>query len=282
MDGNTREEFMKDGFIVERGVLPEADVAFYIEQLERLSAGRDRWTLPDGVNLNPAFWSIIFNERILGAVRRIYGPTVRYLPHNDLHFGFSSFSWHRDSVNREAGVGPDWDESREPYQLLRVGIYLQRFEESRFKLGLVPGSHRLESGHAAGERKLGRRMGRVASVFSGLTGMNLVGKDAHWVATEPGDCVIFDPRVIHTGSKAQGPKYSMFVGYGVESEHFRHHWHYYLHLRQDLGYSPIDPKLAQQLREADLLPTQLPAEGMRIEGAWIPSAAFTSVVKHFK
>src|SRR5262249_34493962 len=142
MEQTLRDQFHDDGFIVVRGLLTAPDVAFYVDRLKALAGGKDRWTQPDGVNRHPDFWPIVFNERLLAAVREIFGPDIRYLPHNDLHLGFSSFSWHRDSVNRECGKGPDWDESREQYQIARVGIYLQRYDRSGFKLGLVKGSHR--------------------------------------------------------------------------------------------------------------------------------------------
>src|SRR5262249_20678835 len=136
------KQFAEDGFVVVRGLLAPPKVTFYIDRLKELAGGAERWTQPDGVNRHPDFWPIVFNERLLATVREILGPNVRYLPHNDLHMGFSSFSWHRDSVTRSTGEGADWDESREPYRIARVGIYLQRFDQSQFKLGIVRGSHR--------------------------------------------------------------------------------------------------------------------------------------------
>jgi len=215
-------------------------------------------------------------------MRDVLGPDVRYLPHNDLHLGFSSFAWHRDSVNRDVGIGPDWDESVDPYRIARVGIYLQRFEESQFKLGLIPESHRPKAALTPAEqRRIGLRTSKVANVFSGLSGVDLVGGDAEWVGTEPGDAVIFDPRILHTGSKFHGVKYSMFLAYGIENSHFRHHWHYYLHVRTDLGYTGIEDGLATQLEAAGLLATAPPAD-LAIEGAWVPSPAYTYVARRFK
>lgn len=280
MNRTSAECFKDDGFIVVRGLLSPDEVAFYVGRLKALSGGAPRWTEPDGVNRHPEFWPVIFNERLLAAVREVLGPEVRYLPHNDLHVGFSSFSWHRDSVSREFGDGPDWDESREPYRIARVGIYLQSFADSQFKLGLVPGSHR-PGDATARQRRARRRTGAAAAVVSGLTGLDLVGSDAEWVATEPGDCVIFDPRCLHTGSKIHGEKYSMFVAYGVENLHFRNHWHYYLRLRRDLRYSAIAPGLADELRAAGLFASE-PPDDLRIDAAWMPSPAYTRVARLFK
>src|SRR5262249_29231117 len=137
-----RARFAEDGFVVVRALLTPSEVASYIEQLRRLAGAARRWTEPDGVNRHPEFWPILFNERLLAAVRELFGHGVRYLPHNDLHVGFSSFSWHRDSVTRTFGDGADWDETEVTYQIARVGIYLQRFDDTQFKIGFVKGSHR--------------------------------------------------------------------------------------------------------------------------------------------
>jgi hypothetical protein len=283
MDYSTNAlRFHEDGFVVVRALLDEDETAFYIDRLKVLAGDKERWTQADGINRNPELWPLIFNQRLLATVREVLGPGLRYLPHNDLHLGFSSFSWHRDNVNRDFGDGPDWDESAEPYRIARVGIYLQRFDQSQFKLGLVKGSHRPDTAISRElQRRLHRRTSTVANMFSGLSGMDLVGTDAEWVATAPGDCIIFDPRILHTGSKFHGVKYAMFVAYGIENSHFHNHWHYYLNLRTDLAYSNVDPKLAEQLATADLLANNPPTD-LTIEGAWIPSPGFTYVAKRFK
>jgi hypothetical protein len=38
-------------------------------------------------------------------------------------------------------VGPDWD-TKEKFNIMRVGIYLDKFEETNFKLNLIPNSHK--------------------------------------------------------------------------------------------------------------------------------------------
>ena len=277
----TAEQFATDGVVLLRGLLTADEVRFYIDVLKGLAGGGERWTQPDGVNRNPAFWPLIFNERLLAAVRAIFGPDVRYLPHNDLHLGFSSFSWHRDSVTRSHGEGADWDESQEPYRIARVGIYLQQFAQSQFKFGIVKGSHRPDDLASARLRRVLRKTSAAANLLSGLSGVDFIGEDADWIATDPGDCVIFDPRCLHTGSKFHGEKYAIFVAYGVENAHFRNHWHYYVKLRTDLGYSPIAPALAARLRDAGLLGAEPPSD-LTIDGAWIPSQAYTYVAKRFK
>ncbi|MGE3472578.1 MAG: phytanoyl-CoA dioxygenase family protein [Vicinamibacterales bacterium] len=281
MHKTVADRFTEDGFVVVRHLLPPPEVAFYVERLRRLAGVVARWTQPDGVNRNPDFWPIIFNERLLATVREILGPDVRYLPHNDLHVGFSSFSWHRDSVNRTLGDGPDWDETREPYRIARIGVYLQRYEDSRFKLGIVKGSHRPGGRLSERHGRVSRRTGAAANVVSGLTGIDLVRGDADWIATEPGDCVIFDPRCLHTGSRFHGQKYSLFIAYGIQNSHFQHHWQYYLRLRPDLGYTSINKALADRLRTAGLLAPE-PPSSLTVDEAWIPSSAYRYAATLFK
>ena len=281
MQSPARAQFSEDGFVVVRGVLDPCDVAFYVARLRMLSGTATRWTEPNGVTRHPEFWPVIFNERLLAAVGEILGDGVRYLPHNDLHVGFSSFSWHRDCVTRSYGVGADWDETEVAYQIARVGIYLQRFHDSQFKIGFVRGSHRTGGFAPAKQRRVTRRTGATANVLSGLSGFDLLGNDAEWVAPDPGDCVIFDPRILHTGSRFHGQKYSIFIAYGIENLHFHNHWHYYLRLRTDLGYSPVPPALADELRNAILLADE-PPDTLTIDHAWIPSPTFVSVARRFK
>ena len=154
-------EFRDRGFVTVKGLLPKPEAETYVRHLERLS-GRTResferyrvglgvlkrgvyrgWTLPDGVSKTREFWDLLVHPELLGVVREVLGPEACFLQHTDLHVGFSAVNWHRDSVNRRLGEGGDWDESEEPYRLARVGFYLQSHAESRFALGLVPGSHR--------------------------------------------------------------------------------------------------------------------------------------------
>jgi hypothetical protein len=282
MSRSLRDRFSEDGFIVIKGALTGSEVSLYIARMKELAAGREAWTQPDGVNRNPEFWPVIFHKSLLAGVREVLGPELRYLPHNDLHLGFSSFSWHRDNVTRDANAGSDWDETKEPYRIARVGLYLQRFDASGFKLGFVRGSHRPQTMLTRKQqRSLRWRTSAPAGILTTFIGINLLGSQAEWIPTEPGDCVIFDPRILHTGSRFHGAKYSIFIAYGLENSHFRNHAHYYLNMRRDLEYSPVHASLASRLAAENLL-AQMPPAGPKIEGAWMPSSAFAYVARKLK
>ena len=266
-------EFRSRGFVVVKGLLSAVQVEACVDELERLS-GRPRaafeefriarrllprplyrgWTLPDGVTRTPAFWPLITLPPLLEVVRELLGNDTRFLQHTDLHVGFSALNWHRDSVNRRLGRSGDWDEEHEPYRLARVAFYFQSHAESGFALGLLPGSHRRGGMLPEAQlRRLERRTHPLVQALFLLAGRDPLAREAVRVATEPGDAVIFDPRLLHSGSLISGPKYSAFLAYGVPGEHFARHLHYYRHVRYELSYAAPPGDLASRLRQAGLL-----------------------------
>lgn len=281
---NLKEQFQKEGYILVHNALNKAEIQHYIQELEQIDATKRKnsWTIPDGVVQYEAFWPIIFNKIIIKKVRQILEEDTKFMQHNDLHYGYSSFAWHRDSINRSYSIDlPDWQEAEAPYQIVRAGYYLQP-EANNFHLGLVPGSHRLgEHIDKATFFKMDSHLTgtQIAKTKLGFT--DYLKEKAIWIKTQPGDCVIFDPRLIHTGGAFAAHKYSFFVAYGVENIHFQQHYTYYRHLRKDLLYQAIPSQLARQLKEENLYALEEKYFN-RIEGAWVPSAAYSFVANFFE
>lgn len=291
-----RKELKDRGFTVVRGLLTPEEVDFYVGRLESVSgitragmqgdaewkgsgrgSGGSSWTLPDGVAKSREFWPLFVNERLVEIVRNIVDENVRFLQHNDLHVGFSAISWHRDSVNRDYGVGPDWDESDAPYRLIRAGIYLQTYAESSSQLGFIDGSHKPPTGPVSRSTKFNEAKLKWLGAANYLSPkVQMAASNATWIPTEPGDCVIFDPRTIHSGSYITGPKFAMFVAYGVENKHFFNHYNYYRHVRSELGYQDLQPDLVDLLKEHNLYPEDTPDYDF-VEGAWVPSSLVKSL-----
>jgi ectoine hydroxylase-related dioxygenase (phytanoyl-CoA dioxygenase family) len=298
MDYKTMKREIDDrGYTIVRGLLTPDEVDYYVGRMEALSgitrsgmtrggeewkgsgrgSGGSSWTLPDGVVKSRDFWPVVTSERLVEIVRNVVDPDVRFLQHNDIHVGFSAISWHRDSVNREYGVGPDWDESQEPYKLVRCGIYLQTFAESNSRLGFIPGSHKPPKGPVSSGRKFNERRLKWLGAANYLSPkIQMAISNADWIPTEPGDCVIFDPRTIHSGSYITGPKYSVFVAYGVENKHFFNHYNYYRNVRSELGYGDMPPDFVQLLKDEDLYPELTPTYD-HVDGAWVPSSIVKSL-----
>ncbi len=265
-------EFQSRGYSVATGILNEETVQHLVRKLDDLSRRRrgfGGWTVPDGVTQTPRFWPLIFNETMLATVRELIGPDIRFLQHNDLHVGFSSYNWHRDSVSRRLGERRDWDET-EPYRIVRVGFYLQPRDKSPFRLGFLPGTHRLpSSAETRDRRRLERVMGNLSLFQRVVSGGNRSPATAEWLTPAAGDAVIFDPRIIHTGSRMKGHKYSVFLAYGVPNSHYFDHAVYYRYLRPDLGYQPIHSELVTRLRNAGLY-QQVESTGWRVQAPTVP------------
>lgn len=261
LDGARKQQFERQGYIVLPGLLSAEEAKSYRALLQRISALSDNdardddlrrkgWKDPDGVTQRREFWPLVFHPRLVAALRDILGPEVRYTQHSDLHVHHGAVGWHRDCANRVFGVGPDWDERACRYGVVRVAFYLQSYAESGFALGLIPGSHRAEQAATRLELRAWEHLSRFAAFRKRIPPLWLTTKQ--WVKTEPGDCIIFDQRVLHTGSPIRGPKYAMFLSYGVENEHSRRHRRFYLFERPDLRYQDFPAELTAQLREAGL------------------------------
>jgi hypothetical protein len=281
---NLKQQFEQQGYIVLHNVLTNQELEFYKKAL--LKVGEDKkkksWTMPDGVIQHEDFWTTIWNETVLNTVKELLGDDVKYMQHNDLHLGYSSFAWHRDSINRAYDQNlPDWREAKEPYQIVRCGYYLQP-EENNFHLGVLPGSHKL-SGYLDTDTFLeyDKKLSNFENVKAKFGGKDWLKEQAVWIKTKPGDCVIFDPRLIHTGGEFEAEKYSFFNAYGIENIHFKQHYTYYRHLRYDLKYQSIPYKLAEVLKVKNLYAAETKLED-KIDGAWIPSTAFSFVANFFE
>jgi ectoine hydroxylase len=212
-------------------------------------------TLADGVTITEDFWPIIFNERLVAAVRSLIGNDIRYTQHSDLHINLPGGRWHRDSACRDFGVGDDWDETDAPYRVVRVAIYLSDHAASNSSLVVLPGSHRQESRVARTEyvmwnrlRSFLRRHGK-----NDLLSHHFLSAKRKVLETRPGDCVIFDQRLMHAGGVIRGPepKYAIYLSYGVDNQHSRNHRAFFLNRPT---YSPDLPgALRTRLSVAGLL-----------------------------
>jgi Phytanoyl-CoA dioxygenase (PhyH) len=281
------EQFRRDGFVVVPRLLEPAEVEEWTVRLEtvsglrrqdfalRTAVGQSRrglvgaWTMPDGVSRTRDFWPLVLHDRLVSAARELLGPGACFLQHTDLHVGFSAPGWRRDSVNRRFREGRDWDETREPYRIVRAGVYLQGPHDSSSRLGVVPGTHR--TGPVTAERRELESAtgwwGRVRGVFS----EDPMESSALWLKVASGDCVLFDPRLLHSGTPFDGPKYSFFLTYGVPNGHFHRHRAYYRHRRADLRYRDLDPELVTLLQAAGLHASELPPGSAEGPAAFRPS-----------
>lgn len=256
-----REGYKEQGYIHLPALLSAEEVSHYRETFLKISglAGKavdfnnptgTGWSMNDAVTQLPECWPLIFNPRLLSAVREILGGEIRYTQHSDLHVNFGVCGWHRDSACRNFGEGSDWDETLGDYSVVRVAIYLQSFAESKFSLGVIPGSHLKESLATTLEMKAWRALGRFVDTATFVP--PILSAKPRWLAMNPGDCVIFNQRLFHSGSPIRGPKFSVYFSYGLDNQHSRNHIKYYFQTRTELKYKPPPPELSAQLRAQGL------------------------------
>ncbi len=258
-----RTSFLEKGYAIYPNLLSPQEVEQYKSRIsaffnwrKKPKATSDRnlnvgYSSSDAITATQEFWDLIFHDKLTSFIRYLLGPTARYTQHSDLHLNHGTVGWHRDCANRDFGVGPDWDERNVPYRVVRVAIYLQSYAESKFSLGVIPSSHQHESILTTLERKSWNvLMGRMLKKKNIL--QPLLSVKPTWIPTNPGDCIVFNQRLLHSGSYCQGEKYAMFLSYGIDNEHSKRHRRYYLYDRKDLSYSDCPEALKQRLIEQNL------------------------------
>jgi hypothetical protein len=266
LTADERAKFDKDGYHIVEGLFSRDEAREYRNKLNatfdlptgdnaQRQIGTQTHTLADGITKLENFWPVIFNDRLLSSVRTLLGDDIRYTQHSDLHINLPGGRYHRDNACREFGVGPDWDETDETYKVVRIAIYLSDHDESGSSLVILPGTHRRESRIMRREyvtwnqlRSVMRRHGhndRLPHLF--------FSSPKRVIKTRPGDCAIFDQRLMHAGGVLRGPKpkYAMYLSYGVDNSHSRNHRAFFLNRPT---YSPTLPdELEAKLKVSGLL-----------------------------
>lgn len=147
---NDINDFNKNGYYIIKNLLNEEEISYYIKKLQELSGISDnncteKWFLANGVSTQKEFWPLIYKNKLINIIKSLLCEDIYYSIHSDLHVNGGGFVWHRDNAFRNYGIGPDWNESEYIYKVVKVAIYLQRFEDSFSALGVIPGSHRYSS-----------------------------------------------------------------------------------------------------------------------------------------
>lgn len=243
-------QFKTDGLVCFRNLLHKDAVDELIAasiSLHRSSGPQDecpfKWDYPHAVSKEESLWGCLSQPALLDAAQHaLQSDRIAYLEHSDLKVWRQqpASGWHRDSISDRFGEGPEWD--NESYRVVRVGIYLQGADQL-FEWGCIPGSHALENPVDPATREFCKkeklRPGRVtASRLSHLKvedGRLWISSRAGspgptepvWLATAPGDVILFDPRLIHVGGHVPGFKRAVFFALGVPnglSDLHRHHF----------------------------------------------------------
>ena len=219
-----REAYRRDGFVVVRGLLEVEEAMALRQRLVEHSGVTDadfddvedgvprKWTSPAGVAQVPAFQHLLVDERLVGLAREVLGPEAVYLHHN----GCMQATPRRDGI-AITSTAPSVKVKTGTSRPRRTDVHASRCTSNPRRIWVQiwvdPGSHRRESRLVRWER----RAPRFSTVRRMVMGQGLAFARARWIATEPGDVVIFDHRVLHCGGRTRGPKYSIYLGAGIQN-----------------------------------------------------------------
>ncbi len=259
---NIKNKFDENGYFVLENFFSKNEVNYYIAKINELfslskdfSSSSKFFGCPDGVTKNSSFWPIIFNKKLISTIEKIFGEKIKYTQHSDIHVNLPAGAFHRDNAYRNFGEGPDWNEEKNSYKVVRVAIYLTDFNDSGSSLILLPKSNKQENIINKKEFLFWNYLRHYWRKFfdSNSLGHFFFSRKIKKLETKPGDCVIFDQRLIHAGGCVKGnfPKYSIFLSYGVENQHSLNHHKFYLSRETYLNKLPII--LKNKLKNKNLL-----------------------------
>jgi hypothetical protein len=123
--------------------------------------------------------------------------------------------------------------------------------------------------------------GSLSLIQRFILGRNPSPAAAEWLEAAAGDAVIFDPRVLHTGSRSTGPKHSIFLAYGAPNNHSIDHAVYYRFLRPELGYQPMPEDLVTQLQTAGLY-QEITGKDWKVPGASLPGFVQSAIARRIR
>lgn len=258
------EALRENGFTVFRGLFPAqecARLAAEFKSAARITEG-EHWTCVDSTNRVPQTREVLFDERLLGAVRASLRGEARFLQASDLHYMHDTAGWHRDSVHRlhDNSATADWGDRDGPYAVVKAILYL---ESDNAAMGVVPGSHLSPIAIDRDFVKMVEKLG----------GQTIVGPQDEpnrrlspqekripmaWKAM-PGDVLVFDERMYHAGRRVDDGqvtterKFCLSLTFGSDNMHSYRYFSYFRYARKELGFVRLTPDYLAALRDHDLV-----------------------------
>ena len=231
-----KSKLLKEGYCVIKNLLDKDEVEFYDNKIKELANGKTHFSIGGIYNVKD-LWSIVVNKKLLAAMRQFLGPEMFFLHDSTVMHKTEPnnvICWHRDNPCRKFGVGPDWDKN-EPYNVLRVGIYLQPFEETKSCINIIPRSHRRRFTIQEILRFFHRKLRNIDEsskfiLFKTLY-TKLIGKN---IKTDSGDCVVFHANLWHSATPTVGIKRAFHFSFGTDNKHAKNFVNYYLKHRTDI------------------------------------------------
>ena len=226
-----KDNLFKYGYCLVRNLLDNEEVQKIRSIIKK--AKEKSGNIGNPVSEHRESWEIVFSDRILNAVRSVLGPNIFYLHDgtinqwgvNDDNTEFSS--WHRDNPCRLFGKGPDWDKN-EPYNVVRIIIYLSLNEETNSGINLIPFTHSKRFTLSNILRVLHFRIKKI-TFLKGIRKLFLIFLGVN-VRTDPGDCVMFLANLCHKALSHRSLRDSIICAFGIDNKHSKNYVNYILKL----------------------------------------------------
>jgi hypothetical protein len=260
--------FENKGYFVVRNLLSNNEVTEFSKEIDKLYDLEYKKNIKVRMGIHPyeKFWSIINNKKLIDSLNKIFDKKFNFLYQAGIlqTIEGKEYLHHRDNPCRKFGVGPDWEDNSN-YKIARVGIYLQNYAQTKFHLNLIPYSHKKKYSIREFFRFFHKKtrylnkIRKLRNIFPKYFGNS--------IKTNPGDCIIFDPRIYHSPSPHSGKRQAIFLSYGEDNQHSDNYITYFTKLRSGMEYSSIGENFFQFLNEKNLYKPLNP-EITSIEGAF--------------
>ncbi len=257
----------ENGFVVFRSLFPPAECAGLAAQFKRdagITEG-ERFTRVDATNRVPSTRQVLFDGKLLGAVRSALDGDVRFMQVSDLHYLHDTVSWHRDSVHRarDNSQAADWSDEGGRFGVVKAILYL---ESSNAAMGLIPGSHASPTVmHRARTAIVEKRHAQLVVDVDDEPNRRYTAAERRrplaWKSM-PGDVLVFDQRTYHAGRRVDGgrvsgdragAKFTLSLVFGLDNMHSERLYSYFRYARRELGYADPAPELRAELERHDLM-----------------------------
>jgi Phytanoyl-CoA dioxygenase (PhyH) len=262
------EALRENGFTVFRHLFPPEECARLAAQF-KAEAGIQpgtRFTRVDSTNHYESTRQVLFDERVLNAVRDSIGAKARFLQVSDLHYLHDTAAWHRDSVHRapDASEAPDWtDLEGGQFGVVKAILYL---ESDNAAMGIMCGSHLspIEMDRAF-VRRIENAGGQLVIDADNEPNQRFTEEEKKipmaWRAL-PGDVLVFDERLYHNGRRVENgkvnanrtaPKFCLSLVFGADNRHSERMYSYFRYARRELAYRDLSENFRRELADRGLV-----------------------------
>ena len=257
----------ENGFTVFQGLFTPDECRAYAAALKSEAGIQDgtKFTKVDATNCFPTAREVLFEGRIVDAVRTALGAQPRFLQIGDLHYLHDTAGWHRDSVHRalDSSQAPDWREGSARFGVVKAILYL---ESANAAMGIMAGSHasplamdidRVRGVEGAG-RQLVVDLGENPNVALSAEQKR---SPLAWHA-QAGDVLVFDERMYHAGRRVdngkvttnrEAAKFTLSLVFGIDNEHSERMYSYFRFVRRDLPYRDLPADFVAELESRELV-----------------------------